>query len=169
METALWILPAFLAVNESLLQLWLWCILFCHPLCTLKFGSRREAMASRPSVAESEHFSFKYWRMALFMSFVRSVSSWAWVRTVLLKRWSTGLRYYTLTNSSPDSASVNSVRGLRVLLTDSKKHSNTCHVGASCRVFLSALRTWNMAFSCSITLWIIFCRNPHLVGISVMR
>lgn len=76
-------LPAFLAVTKSLLQLWFWCTLSCHPLCmyiALEHGSSREAMSNSSSVAGSaEFFSLKYWRMALFMSFVRSVSSWAGV------------------------------------------------------------------------------------------
>lgn len=68
---------------------------------------------------------------------------------------------------SMDSADVNSIRGLQVLLTDSKT-SISCCVGASCQVFLLALGTWDMVF-CSVILWIIFCQGPHLVSISLKR
>lgn len=123
---------------------------------SLSRGLTKEAISSRSLVAGSEYFSLRYWRIAVFMCFVRSMSSSEWGRTVLFSRWSTGLRYHTLTYCSPDSASVNSVRGLKVLLTDSPT-SISCQVGTRCLVFLSALRTCDMNQLYHLLVWLTPC------------
>jgi len=66
-----------------------------------------------------------------------------------------------------DRASVKSRRGLRALCTFSRT-SKSCQVRTRCRVFLSAAKTLEIACSCSSTHSIIFSRDPHLVGDSLM-
>lgn len=57
-----------------------------------------------------------------------------------------------------------SICELQKLLTASST-STSCHVGTRCLCVLSAVKTWQMAFSCSISLSIMCRLQPHLVGV----
>ncbi len=102
------------------------------------------------------------------MLLARSVSSSCTSYIELLKRWRVGFRRDTLIYFSPESASVNSTRGLRDLLMASST-SMSCQERVRCLSFRSLERTWVMALCCSRTLSIMACLEPHLVGHSVLR
>ena len=71
----------------------------------------------------------------------------------------------TVTYSSPESMSVRPERGERAMWM-AVRIWRSCQVGSKWLAFLSALRTVQMAFSCSIMQATIFTIEPHLLGLS---
>lgn len=127
---------------------------------SLNVGSKAEAMSSSSRVSVYlcvAVFLSDIVDYLIFITSVRSLSSYT-AKIELLKRCRVGVTKGTLTYFFPESASVNSTRGLSVLSMASST-SVFCHEGVKCLAFQSVHRTCAVAFCCSSTLAIGTCQS----------